>query len=148
MRKKKLTAVGAAAIWAAFVIGAYNIYACCAYVWGSADVCRRMTSDTVESSVTYEGVECDLDSNSLDDDLASGQFDTNIYHCGSTPYCLGDTTYCGVAYHCGLTDTDIKVYYHFPSSGHYGVIYGSCGTDCLVCQFNNTGGDGDTSCPF
>lgn len=142
MRSKKLSVSGAAAIWAVLVIGSYNLYACCVYVWGGADVCRRMTPDTVASSVTYQGVECDISANSLDDDLATTQFNTDKYTCGSAyTWCLGDTTYCGVAYHCGLTDTDIKVYYGLPSGG--AVVYGSCGNDCPSCP-----GNGDPACPL
>jgi hypothetical protein len=79
------------------VVGSYAAYACCIYVSGSWDVCRRMTTDTVQDPLYYGDFTCTLDPNTNDDENVTP---TGEYTLDYGDTCFVDRTDCAISYYC------------------------------------------------
>lgn len=127
MKTKTTNLALVAALWAVLVVGTYALNACC-YTPENEDACRNVLISPPDSTVTINGEECDITSDSSYDDQVGWNFQT----CTSG-VCAWNTTYCDVAYQC---PSDIEfVSYYLPDNSNYpleAVVFGHCGSDCSL----------------
>src|ERR1051326_1541010 len=134
MKQVKMKATALAAFWAAMIVGSYTAYACCFYLTGDYDVCRRMTPDTVDDSIYSGGWTCVIDPISTDDELVSNAYTLG----GDQGYCFIDRTYCAVAYIChnGLqSGVPMQFLYSNPSGGAT-FSWESCNSQAACPSYN------------
>ena len=100
MKKTPSATLAAVVAVAALVAGTYtlsSVQAC--HDPQSMDVCRNHIDPSADGTVEIGGETCTIDSNSYNDELVGKSFLSAWY---SSQYCIGDTTYCGVAYQCPI----------------------------------------------
>ena len=92
---------------AALVAGTYTLPSVpICHVPQYTDVCRNHIDPAAEETVDIGGETCTIDSNSYNDELVGRNF-TATY---DVTYCIGDTTYCGVAYQCPIAGLQYAEY--------------------------------------
>ena len=97
---KQRSGLAAVAAVLSLVAFTYTVAGHC-YTPYTMDMCRNVVSPSPPSEEEINGEDCAIDSDSYHDELVG----TNWYQNDGGHYCVGDTTYCGVAYICPISGT-------------------------------------------